>query len=96
MYSENQNPLKLFSEIGMLSEMLRAYEHSLNICSVGASAVVSSYELLSRQICGSMQRTDSCNNYSMSSTSGAKLNEKFCNDDEREEEETEYAVLEVT
>ena len=59
--------------------------------------------LLSRQICGWMERRDRCsrkqaanNNYSMSSMSGAKLDEKFCNDDEKDEEESEYAVLEVT
>ena len=40
LFSENQSPLKIFSEIRMFSEMLRAFEQSLNICFVGATAVV--------------------------------------------------------
>ena len=39
-YKGNQILLKMFSEIRMCSEMLRAFEQSLDICLVVATAVV--------------------------------------------------------
>ena len=40
LLSENRSPLKMYNEIRTFSEMLRAFEHSLNICLVGATAVL--------------------------------------------------------